>query len=181
MIRIDFIIITILILANIALAKPENLAAKKISCSNKNTVVSFGELKKNYTLYDKNSVSVKVYNCEKIQSGSYQFYTVFFSSEVRDGVEPKKVLTYEVILLDKKDNQLKTVRSETVDQLDQSTDSTNTKFENSIKTGWKYDKDKDLVMLKVNIENKTEKNEPYILVFNKKNQWFEDYFPKSKN
>lgn len=153
-----------------------------VSCSVKNTTVTFSGIKKDYPIFDhKNSTSVKVLGCEKIKVQNYTFYSINFSSEVHTGNEYQKVLTFEIALWDAAKGELKTARSETIDQIDKSADSVTGDFENNVKPTWSYSKSKDTVLLKIEILNKKEKIEPYFLLYNKKTQWFENVFLETLN
>lgn len=151
----------------------------KIACSQSKGIISFADIKKPYAMYDKNSRSIKIVNCEKIQIKDFSFYTAVFSSELMEGTEPQKVLTYEIALLDKKSNSLITVRSETIDQLDTSGDAVEAKFEIIFKNEWGTGKKDGSILLKIDAHEKNEKSEPYTLKFNAKAQWFEDHFEKT--
>jgi hypothetical protein len=149
---------------------------QKIICSSEKQSVSLETLKNKYTIYDKNSRDIKLIKCEKIRINDLNFYTLLISSEVMDGIEPQKVLTFEIALFDKKTNSLKTVRSEIVDQIETSGDSVLTDFESILKTQWGTGpKDKN-IKLKIEISEKNEKSKPYMLKFNTKSQWFENIF-----
>lgn len=152
---------------------------QKTACYENKGSISFDGVKKTYALYDKNSRSVKVINCEKIQIKDTSFYIALFSSEIMEGTEPQKVLTYEVALLDKKSNSLKTVRSETVDQIDTSIDEVSSKFENILKIEWGLSKKTSDILIKIDSHEKNEKSDPFTLKFNWKNQWFENVFATS--
>ncbi|MEQ1722294.1 MAG: hypothetical protein ABL930_03905 [Pseudobdellovibrio sp.] len=149
---------------------------KKINCSNNKESVTFDALKSKYTIYDKNSRDIKLIKCEKIQIKDLSFYTLLISSEVMDGTEPQKVLTYEVVVLDKKTNSLKTARSEIVDQIDISGDSVPTQFESTLKIKWGIGAKNKNVQLRIELSEKNEKPKPYLLKFNTKSQWFENIF-----
>lgn len=153
--------------------------AKKIACSESKSQIVFSDIQKPYSLYDKNSTSIKIFSCEKIQLKEYIFYSIVFSSEIREGTEPQQVLTYEVALYDKKSNNLKTVRSETIDQIDTSGDQAESKFETRFKSEWGLAKKDGQILLKINAHAKNEKPEPYLLKFNTKSQWFENHFEKT--
>ncbi len=149
---------------------------QKIKCSSEKQSVSLDTLKNKYTIYDKNSRDIKLVKCEKIRINDLSFYTLLFSSEVMDGTEPQKVLTFEIAFFDKKTNSLKTVRSEIIDQVEISGDSVLTQFESILKTQWgKGHKDKN-ILIKIEISEKNEKSKPYLLKFNSKSQWFENIF-----
>lgn len=151
-----------------------------VSCSNKNNIITFSDIKNNYTLYDKNSASVKIQKCEKIKIDNLIFYSLYFSSEIQEGLEFQKALSFEIAYYDQENKKLITVRSETIDQLENKGDPVNAQFENSIKPTWSYSQSKKTILLKVEIMNKTEKIEPYFLLFNKKKLWFENIFFEQK-
>ena len=150
----------------------------KIDCTNKNLAIQFAGIKKSYILYDKNSSSVKLLSCEKIKVRDLEFYTVLFSSEIHDGANIQKVLTFEVALLNKKSGNLLPVRSEIVDQVEITGDLTNTNFESSLKAEWGQNKKDDRVLMKIEIKTKNEKPLSYILKLNPKMTWFENLFEK---
>lgn len=146
----------------------------KIDCSNKNLTISFAATPQSYVIYDKNSSSIKLLRCEKIQIQDLQFFTVLFSHEIHEGSKVLKVLTYEVVLADKKLNSLRTTRSETVDQIELSGDSAGNEFDSSIKTEWGTSNKDKRVMLKIEINTKNEKPFSYVLKLNPKLSWFEN-------
>lgn len=148
--------------------------AGKIDCTNKNETITFSGLKQPYVIYDKNSSSVKLISCEKIQIKSLTFYIVHFSSEIHEGPSVQKILTYEVALLNKKLNSVQTVRSEIVDQIELSGDLTNTNFDSSIKSEWGQSKKDNRVLLKIEINTQNEKPFTYLLKLNSKLSWFEN-------
>jgi hypothetical protein len=149
---------------------------KKIICSNEKESVSLDNIKNKYILYDKNSRNIKLVKCEKIRIKDLSFYTLLFNSEVMEGTEAQKVLTFEVAVFDKKTNSLKTVRSEIVDQVEISGDSVWLQFDKSLKAEWGMGlKDKN-IKLKIEISEKKQKSKPYLLKYNSKSEWFENIF-----
>lgn len=154
--------------------QPAKVRSEKINCKNKNKMIYFANLKQPYLIYDKNSSSIKLINCEKIQIEDLNFYTVLFSSEIHEGENTQKILTFEVALMNKKLNSVQTVRSEIVDQIELSGDLPNTDFDSAIKTEWGRSKNDNTVMLKFEINTKNEKPFSYLLKLNSKLSWFED-------
>lgn len=149
---------------------------EKIECSNKKEIIQFADIKQSYSIYDSNAGSVKLISCEKMQIKGFVFYTILFSSEIPDGSNVQKILTYEVALLNQKLNTLKTLRSEIVDQIELTGDLTSTKFENSIKTEWGQSTKDKSVLLKVNITTEKKTTLSYLLKLNSKLFWFENVF-----
>lgn len=172
-------IILILLLTLPAYAEefqPLKKQPKTTACSETKGNINFAEVKKTYSTYDRNSKAMKILSCEKIQINDSIFYIALFSSEIMEGTEPQKVLTYEVTLLDKKSKSLNTVRSETVDQIDMTVDQVEDKFAVILKTEWGISKKDKSILLKIDAHEKNEKPDPYTLKFNVKSQWFEDVF-----
>lgn len=155
--------------------KPLALKPQKIQCSNKNQVIQFAGTKSAYSIYDKNSSTLKLLTCEKIKIKNLEFYTALFTNEIFEGTTSQKVLTFEVALLTKS-GAIQTVRSELVDQLELGGDLPNTNFDSSIHVAWGQSKKDDRVLLKVEIRNKNEKPLSYVLKLNPKMQWFENQF-----
>lgn len=147
---------------------------EKIECANKKEIITFSGLKQPYVIYDKNSSSIKLISCEKIQIKGLIFYTALFSSEITEGVSVQKILTFEVALLNKKLNSLQTVRSEIIDQIELSGDLTNTNFDSSIKSEWGQSKKDGRVLLKIEMSTENEKPFSYLLKLNSKLTWFEN-------
>lgn len=158
---------------------------EKINCSANKGIVSFPDQKIPYVIYEKNSKSLKLINCQKIQIQGLFFYTLLFSNEILEGPITQKVLTYEITIFNKKSNTIKTTRSEVVDEIELSGDLVNTNFDNSIKTVWGQSKLDNKIMIKIEINPKNEKSFSFLIKLNAQESWFENYFEsnsrKNKN
>ena len=148
----------------------------KIDCKLNKNSVQFKDLKPLYRLYDKNISEVKIEKCEKITVQKQVFYTVLYSTYVKELGSSQKVLIYEVALASHKSKIPQTVRSEIVDQVDLSGDPVDLGFQSSIESSWGKNKKDNSIMLKLNIMTKNEKPFPYYLKFNTKSIWFENIF-----
>lgn len=174
-------VLIIILLSVTAIAddfQPIKSRPEKITCTFNKDSISFSGLKQTYAIYDKNSASIRLINCEKIQIKDQIFYTALFTSEVFEGSDLQKVLTYEVALLNKKTAMPETVRSETVDQIDMSGDTSDTNFHSTLKTEWGQSKKDNVAMLKIEMIPDKEKPFAYFLKYNGKSAWFENQFEK---
>lgn len=161
---------------------------EKIDCTYKKEAkketIHFANSVQPYEIYDKNSSSIELINCEKIQIKDLVFYTILFSSKIYTGSIPHKTLAFEVALLNKQLskqpnkilNSLQTVRSEVIDQIELSGDLVNTNFDSTIKTEWGLSKKDSEVLLKIEITTINTKPFSYLLKFNPKSLWLENLF-----
>ena len=159
--------------------EPNKTNPEKISCAAQKNKISFAGTKSIYKLYDKSIGSVKAIKCEIVKLKGLTFYTALISAEVTEMNVKQKVLLYEVALESKQN--LKTVRSEVVDQIElASGDLANPNFELGLQSAWGVDKKDSSILLKIDILEKNQTSTPYYLKYNAKNQWFENVFSKIK-
>src|SRR4051812_28715145 len=92
-------------------------APEKIACTYKNGQITFSD-KTNYKVYEEKLDDVNDLICQKILIQGMQFYSMQFSGVIETSQSTKKILIYEVALLEQKSKALKTARSEVIDQND---------------------------------------------------------------
>ena len=119
---------------------------------------------------------IHIVECRRIIFGNQVFYTAKFDRLVEEGPSPKRVLTYEVILVQNETRKLLTVRSESVDVIDLTGDTDTSDFVGYLKVTWgKSSLDKQRPMMKVEIgDQKAEVS--YILKLNDVGDWFVNTF-----
>ncbi|MGZ3689919.1 MAG: hypothetical protein ACXVAX_00360 [Pseudobdellovibrio sp.] len=149
---------------------------EKTACSISKGIVNFSELKQSYKLYEKNAFSTNLIKCEKVKINDQTFYTIMYNTALGELGADQKVLIYEVATLNPLTKAPKTVRSEVIDQLDQSGDSAATQFQSSVKAQWGASALDKSVLLKLTIESKNEKPFSYQLKYNPKSLWFINKF-----
>lgn len=174
MIRFSIILIFLSLSLRAEEFQPLKTVPKTIKCSVKNQSVFFEGTSQHYPLYDKNTTAIKLIKCEKITIQEQNFFSLLFSSEITESSALEKILTFEVALLDKKTQQLKTARSEIVDQIELSGDLSNVDFESSVKASWGLSKKDHSILLKLEMSPKNEKPFSYLLKLNQKSSWFEN-------
>ncbi len=149
---------------------------EKTPCSFSKNVLTFSDLKQTYKLYEKNISATQVVKCEKVKINDLTFYSVLYVTAIADLGADKKAMIYEVASINNAKKILTTVRSEVVDELDQSGDSTATQFQNSLKVQWGSSSIDKSVLLRLTVFSANEKPFSYLLKYNPKSVWFENKF-----
>jgi hypothetical protein len=112
-------------------------------------------------------------NCQTVKVNGEEYYTLEFQGTSNEGTKKKtKILKFEIA-----DKNLKTLRSETIDQIEQGIDLPEENFKNTLKAEWGKSKKDARTMLKMELSNKeNSEKSSYLIKLNEKKTWFENVF-----